>query len=130
MKTPHFEFFGTKPDYRILFPFGCIGAFCRARDGNHDRTNFESQCMLGIALGRSEYTNGMIFYNPIMDSFCTSADYLIDKNRLVGEVFPSLRYDGGLTMSQCPYYLGRMVLLQNLVLVNVFLCKTTKRTIY
>ena len=55
--------------------------------------------MLGIALGRSEYTNGMIFYNPIMDSFCTSADYLIDKNRHVGEVFPSLRYDGGLTIS-------------------------------
>ena len=41
----------------------------------------------------------MIFYNPIMDSFCTFADYLIDKNRHVGEVSLSLRYDGGLTMS-------------------------------
>ena len=95
MTTPHFEFFSTKPDYCIPFPFGCIGAFCRARDGNHDCTNFESQCMLGIALGRSEYTNGMVFHNPFMNSFCTSADYLIDKNRHVGEVFPSLRYDGG-----------------------------------
>ena len=28
MTTPHFEFFGTKPDYRILFAFGGIGAFC------------------------------------------------------------------------------------------------------
>ena len=55
--------------------------------------------MLVIALGRSEYTNGMIFYNPIMDSFCTLADFLIDKNRHVSEVFLSLRYDGGLTMS-------------------------------
>ena len=34
-----------------------------------------------------------------MDSFCTSADYLIDKNRHVGEIFPSLQYDEGLTMS-------------------------------
>ena len=25
MSTPHFEFFGVKPDYCILFPFGCIG---------------------------------------------------------------------------------------------------------
>ena len=99
MTTPHFEFFGTKPDYQILFPLGCIGAFRRARDGNHDCTNFESKCMLGITLRRSEYTNGMIFYNPIMDSFCTSADYLIDKNHQVGGVFPTLRYDGGLTMS-------------------------------
>ena len=64
MTTPHFEFFDMKPDYRILFPFGCIGTFCQAKDGNHNHTNFESQCMLGIALGRSEYTNDMVFYNP------------------------------------------------------------------
>ena len=99
MTTLPFKFFGTKPDYCILFPFGCIGAFRRARDGNYDHTNFESQCMLGIALGRSEYTNSMVFYNPIMNSFYTSADYFIDKNCHVGEVFPSLCYDGGLTMS-------------------------------
>ena len=41
----------------------------------------------------------MIFYNPILDSFCTSADFLIDKNRHIGEAFPSIRYDGRLTMS-------------------------------
>lgn len=34
----------------------------------------DSQCLLGIALGRSEYTNGMIFYNPELDSFYNSAD--------------------------------------------------------
>ena len=87
-----------KPDYRILFPFGYIGAFRRPRDCNHTQNNFESQCMLGIARGRSKYTNGMVFY-PIRDSFSTSADYLVDKNRHVGEVFPSLQYDGGLTTS-------------------------------
>ena len=69
ISTPHFEFFGVKPDYRILFPFGCIGASRRPIDGNHTRNNFESQYMLGIALGRSEYTNEMVFYNPILDSF-------------------------------------------------------------
>ena len=99
LTTPHKEFYGTKPDYRILFPFGCIGSFRRTRDGRHKRTNFESQCMMGIALGRSEYTNGMVFYNPELDSFCTSADYILDKRRLVGEMFPSIRYDGGLTTS-------------------------------
>ena len=41
----------------------------------------------------------MIFYNPTLDSFCTSADYLIDKNRHIGNVFPSIRYDGGLVTS-------------------------------
>ena len=52
--------------------------------------------MLGIALDRSKFTNGMIFYNPELDSFCVSADYLIDKQRHIGEVFPSIVYDGGL----------------------------------
>ena len=40
MTTPHFELFGTKPDYRILFPFGCIRAFWCAQDGNHNCNNF------------------------------------------------------------------------------------------
>ena len=99
MSTPYFEIFGIQLDSWILFPFGCIGSFRQAQDGNHKQINFESQCLLGIALVRSEFTNDMIFYNPILDSFCTLADYLIDKNCHVGEVFPSLLYNGGLTMS-------------------------------
>ena len=55
--------------------------------------------MLGIALGQSEYTNGMIFYNPVLDSMSVSANFLLDKNRHIGEVFNCLRYDGGLIMS-------------------------------
>ena len=61
MTTPFEAFYGTKPDFRVLFPFGSIGSFRRPRDGQRDRTMFESQGMLGIALGRSEFTNGMIF---------------------------------------------------------------------
>ena len=90
MTTPHFKFYGTKPDYCTLFPFGAIGSFRRVRDGNRDRTQFESQGMLGIALGRSEYTDGIVFYNPVLDSFGTSADYLLDKGRNIGDVFPSI----------------------------------------
>ena len=32
-------------------------------------------------------------------SFSTSADYVLDKKRSIGEVFPSIRYDGGLITS-------------------------------
>ena len=97
MVHPSFEFYGEKPDYGIPFPFGAIGAFHRVPDGNTSRSKYTSQSMLGIALGCSEFTNGMIFYNPELDSFCVSADYLIDKQRHIGEVFPSIIYDGGLT---------------------------------
>ena len=39
------------------------------------------------------------FITKLWIAFCASADYLIDKNQYVSEVFPSLRYDRGLTMS-------------------------------
>ena len=87
MTTPHFELYGTKPDYCTLFHFGAIGSIRQVRDKNRDRTQFESQGMLGIALGRSEYTNGMVFYSPVLDSFSTLADYLLDKGRNIGDVF-------------------------------------------
>ena len=51
--------------------------------------------MLGIALGHSEFTNGMIFYNPTLDSFNVSADYKLDKQKQLGEVFPSIKYNEG-----------------------------------
>ena len=41
----------------------------------------------------------MVFYNPVVDRFSTSADYLLDKGRNIGDVFPSIRYDGGLVTS-------------------------------
>ena len=51
--------------------------------------------MLGIALSCSKYTNSTIFYNPVLDSMSVSADFLLDKNCHIGEVFDCLRYDGG-----------------------------------
>ena len=79
LTTPHFEFYGVKPDYWILFPFGAIGAFPRVNDGSYSRSKFDSQCLLGIALGRSEFTNDMIFYNPILDSFVHLLIFLLTK---------------------------------------------------
>ena len=48
---------------------------------------------LGISLGCSQFTNGMIFYNPKMDNFCVSADYLLDSEQKIGNVFPSMQYN-------------------------------------
>ena len=50
--------------------------------------------MLDIALGQSEYTNRIVFYNPVLDSFSTSADYLLDKGRNIGDVFQAFDMTG------------------------------------
>ena len=50
LTTPHYEFYGVKPDYWILFPFGAIGAFRCVNDGSYSCSKFDSQCLLGILL--------------------------------------------------------------------------------
>ena len=87
--APHEEFHRTDPDCRIPFEFSAVGAFQQVRDGNQDQTKLDSQSMLGIALGRSEFTNGMTFCNPEMDSFCVLADCILDAKRQIGDAFPN-----------------------------------------
>ena len=60
--TAHELFYKVKPDLRVLFPFGAIGYFHRPSDGGHGkRKKFESKAFTGIALGRSDNANGLLF---------------------------------------------------------------------
>ena len=68
-------------------------------DGSLDKNKFELHYMLDIALGQSEYTNGVIFYDPIFDSFNTSPNHLLDRSRVIMDIFPSIQYDEGLETS-------------------------------
>jgi hypothetical protein len=49
---------------------------------------------VGIALGRSNHTNGMIFWDPITQRMNVSADYRLDHDSAIGAHFPSVVYDG------------------------------------
>ena len=97
--TPLTLFYGQRPDYRVLFEFGAIGYFNRPTDGPRQRRTFESHSFVGIALGRSDFCNGVVFYNPDQHSFSVSSDYTLDVDRGVSDAFPSLVYDGGLQLS-------------------------------
>ena len=88
-------FYGIIPDYRVLFPWGCLGYFRRTRDGNHTRDQFEAQAFVGICLGRSDFSNGMLFFNPDTKDFVVSGDYRLDISRSIQDAFPSQVYDGG-----------------------------------
>ena len=61
LSSPFMLFYKRKPDLRSLFKFGSVGFFKRDRDGNHHRTKMQSQSYPGIAVGRSDTTNGMLF---------------------------------------------------------------------
>ena len=95
LATPFELFYGEKSDYRILFPFGCLGYFRKPiLSSGRDISNFHSQSVPGIALGRSDFSNAMLFWNPLTSRFSTSADYKLDTEGTLPDVFPGLVYDG------------------------------------
>ena len=62
------------------------------------RTNFQSQTFPGIAFGRSDQTNGMIFWSPETCRFSVSANYKLDPDRQVRTHWPELLNDGGFVL--------------------------------
>jgi hypothetical protein len=98
--TPMELFYGVKPDYRVLFRFGSIGYFRRTTESSgKDKSKFSSKSHIGIALGRSDYTNGMMFWDPTTSRFSVSSDFRLDPDRGLGDPFPGIHYDGGMSPS-------------------------------
>ena len=99
LTTPHELYYGTPPDYCVLFPFGALGYYHRPQDGGRgNRTTFKSQAFTGTALGRSDNANGLMFWNPALQRFAVSADYRLNSARSLQSAFPELNYNGGLTL--------------------------------
>jgi hypothetical protein len=48
---------------------------------------------VGIAIGRSNHTNEMIFWDPITQRMNVSADYKLDPTASIGVHFPNVIYD-------------------------------------
>ena len=103
LTTPFELFYHQQPDMRTLFPFGCVGYFRRETDSidgtTTARTKFQSQTCPGIALGRSDSTNGMLFWSPETCRFSHSADYKLDTEKQVRTHWPELLNDGGFTIN-------------------------------
>jgi hypothetical protein len=49
---------------------------------------------VSIVIGRSNHTNGMIFWDPITQRMNVSTDYKLDPNACIGIHFPTVIYDG------------------------------------
>ena len=100
LTTPYELFYGVQPDYRVLFPFGAVGYYRKPLEASSKkRSKFKSRTAAGIAIGRSDFTNGMVFWDPDTSKFSTSADYKLDASRTLTSPFPHLKYDGGINPS-------------------------------
>ncbi|KAL7525486.1 hypothetical protein ACHAWF_001390, partial [Thalassiosira exigua] len=98
LTTPFELVHGCKPDSKTWFELFSVGYFSHSRDGDQTRSNVEDQSLDGIAVGRDEKSNTIVFYNPITKSYYRPQAFRLDEGRLPATTFPtSIRYDGGLT---------------------------------
>jgi hypothetical protein len=69
----------TDPNYHLLFNWGSIGYFRHTIESTgQKKSKFSAQTSAGIALGCSNYTKGMMFWDPNTSRFSVSADYKLD----------------------------------------------------
>ncbi|KAL7549847.1 hypothetical protein ACHAWF_013106, partial [Thalassiosira exigua] len=98
LTTPFELVHGCKPDTKTWFELFSVGYFNHPQDGDQARSNVEDQSLDGIAVGRDEKSNTIVFYNPITKSYYRPQAFRLDESRLPATTFPtSIRYDGGLT---------------------------------
>ena len=89
LTTPFELVHGIPPDWRIPFRLFATGYFRYERKGCVART------MQGIAVGRDNKTNGMLFYNPINQRTYSSGSFKLDSSLHTPTRF-GLQYDGGI----------------------------------
>ena len=97
LTTPFELIHHSPPDSRLWFPLFSVGYFHHNRDGSVARSGFQAQTLEGIAIGRSDTSNAMIFYNPRTRQYYELDTYKLDPLRLPSTVWPQyIQYDGGI----------------------------------
>ena len=89
---------GSKPDSKTWFELFSVGYFNHSSDGATSRSKCDAHTLDGIAVGRDDKSNSVVFYNPITRRYYRPPAFKLDETRLPITNFPkSLTYDGGLT---------------------------------
>ena len=89
---------GSKPDAATWFELFSVGFFRHSSDEGESKTKMQAQTLDGIAVGRDDQTNTIIFYNPLTKQYYRPSIYKLDEVCLPITCFPkSIRFDGGLS---------------------------------
>ena len=88
LTTPFELVHHVAPDTRTWFPLLSIAYFYKDLDNDKDHTTFQSEAMIGIAVGRSTKTNALSIYNPTIKQYYKQGMYTLDPSRLPCTEFP------------------------------------------
>jgi len=76
-----------KPDLRVLFKLFSLAVVRRERVGDTKLGKFDSQSIPMIAVGHCTNSTGLLFYNPINNTFVSSIDYKLQFHETSGARF-------------------------------------------
>ena len=98
MTTPFELVHNCKPDSKTCFELFSVGYFGHDKDDGELRSKTQNQTLDGIAVGRDDKSNTIVFYNPIHKTYYRPPNFKLDEGRLPIANFPkSISFDGGLT---------------------------------
>jgi hypothetical protein len=96
LTTPFELVYNQKPDSRTWFELFSIGYFPIEKKAGDKASATECHTMDGIAVGRDEKSNTIIFYNPLTKSYYSPPVFKLDTSHLPVMLYPKhIRYDGG-----------------------------------
>ena len=98
LTTPFELVHKSNTDSKTWFELFSIGYFNHDTDNAESRSKLQAHTLDGIAVGRDDRSNSIIFYNPITSSYYRPPAFRIDEPRLpITNFHNSLIFDGGLT---------------------------------
>ncbi|KAL7525881.1 hypothetical protein ACHAXR_001202, partial [Thalassiosira sp. AJA248-18] len=98
LTTPFELVHNQKPQSETWFELFSVGYFGHDKDADGQRSKTQDQSLDGIAVGRDDRSNTIVFYNPLTRSYYRPQNFRLDEHRLPVTNFPkSIKFDGGLT---------------------------------
>jgi hypothetical protein len=96
LTTPFELVYNQKPDARTWFELFSIRYFPVEKKAGEKASATQCHTMDGIAVGRDEKSNTIIFYNPLTKSYYSPPTFKLDPSHLPVMLYPKhIRYDGG-----------------------------------
>eukprot|EP00804_Cyclotella_cryptica_P022088 CCRYP_011573-RA/>CCRYP_011573-RA protein AED:0.27 eAED:0.27 QI:0/-1/0/1/-1/1/1/0/654 len=81
---------GTKPDSSTWFELFSVGFFKMESSSNGKQSKTQSMSLAGIAVGRDDISNTILFYNPLTRSYYRPQAFTLDETRLPLTQWPGL----------------------------------------
>jgi hypothetical protein len=97
--SPFMLVHGVRPDQRTWLPLFPISYFHHKKDSNAQRSKSQAHTLDGIVIGRSPTSNAILVYNPHNQQYYEPDSYKVDTYCLPSSVYPTIIYDGGLSVS-------------------------------